>query len=158
MGRTIHDLEAYLAASSRTFEAKDDGTLLVATRGQNLPPIYVRLSEGDDGSQPVLFSVNVGKAPSGTEEQAKLFRRLLELNGSDLLYGAYALRGDEIVLSSAAELDNLDLNEVQAILSDLDLALSTHLEELFALAGRPSAVPSPPAASTPPTSSPAGAL
>jgi hypothetical protein len=141
MGRTIHDLEAYLTASSRTFETSDDGTLIVAPRGAGLPPIYVRLSEADDESHPVLFSVSVGNAPKGQEEQTKLFRRLLELNGSDLLYGAYALRGEEIVLSSAAELHNLDLNEVQAILSDLDLALASHLEELFSLAGRPSTAP-----------------
>lgn len=140
MGRTIQDLKAYLAASSRAFAAGDDDTLLVSAQGAGLPPIYVRATGGED-SNPVLFTVSVGKAPSDQAGQAKLFRRLLELNATDLLYGSYGLRGDEIVLSSAHELENLDLNEVQAILSDIDLALSSHLEELFSLAGRPSSAP-----------------
>ena len=140
MGRTLQDLKAYLAASSRTFEAGDDGTLLVSAQGLGLPPIYVRAMEGSD-SQPVIFTVSVGQAPKEPAAQGKMFRRLLDLNATDLLYGSYGLRGDEIVLSSAHELENLDLNEVKAILSDIALALSSHLEELFSLAGRPSAAP-----------------
>lgn len=127
MARTVQDLEAYLTACNRQFETSEEGTILLAPNGEGLPFIGVR---ADD---PVVFSVDIGPAPKTERLQARLFRRLLELNASDLLYCAYGLRGDSIVLSSAHELENMDLNEVQAILSDIDLALARHMKELVAL-------------------------
>src|SRR4051794_38154598 len=111
MARTVKDLEAFLVACNRTFETSEGGTIVLAPTGDGLPVVVVR---ADD---PVVFSVEVGPAPKSDRVQARLFRKLLELNANDLLYAAYGLRGDNIVLSSAHELANLDLNEVEAILT-----------------------------------------
>jgi len=46
------------------------------------------------------------------------------------MHVAYGLEGDTIVLSAALELENLDLNELEALLSDVDLALARHVPTL----------------------------
>lgn len=135
MARTRKDLEAYLQAIGRPYECSEDGTYLLAPTGEGTPVIGVR---ADD---PVVFSVQIGDAPQGNPAvEAGLFRRLLELNASDLLYASYGMRGGRIVLSAAHELENLDLNEVQAIIGDIDLALARHMKELLALSTGQSAL------------------
>ncbi len=129
MGRTIRDLEAYLAASGRAYTTVDEGTLVLAPSGDGKPPIGLRVAG------PVVFSVEIGKLPS--PPPVPLLQKLLELNATDLLYCAYGLRDGAIVLASAHELENLDRNELEAILSDFDIAIARHLPELFALAGTP---------------------
>jgi hypothetical protein len=125
MARTNEDLESFLQKLERRFERVDDGTYLVAG-APNQPPIAIRVAP------PVLvIQVPIGPAPQEeTPAQARLFRRLLELNASDLLHAAYALEGGEIVLGAALELDNLDLNEIEAVLADMDVALAEHVPAL----------------------------
>ena len=136
MARTIQDLEAYLQATGRPFERRDDGTFLLVPQGDVQPIVALRA----DGPV-VTTTVEIGPAPTGDAEgQVVLLRRLLELNANDLLYCSYGLRGDSIVLSSAHELENLDLNEVQAILSDIEQALA-RLKQLVSLAPPPSVRP-----------------
>jgi hypothetical protein len=129
MARTAKDLEAYLSSIGRSFESTDGGTIVLA-------PVEGQPSIGVRAEDPVVFTAEIGSAPKNDPPtEARLFRRLLELNASDLLYTAYGLRDGTIVLSSAHPLQNLDLNEVEGILSDFDLALARHVEELLALSG-----------------------
>jgi hypothetical protein len=125
MAKSHEDIEGYLSKLDRRFERMEDGTYLVAGAA-NQPPIAVRLAP------PVLVvQVPIGPAPAGNAAvEAKVFRRLLELNGGDLLFAAYALEGKDIVLGAALELDNLDLNEIEAVLADVDVALAEHVPAL----------------------------
>lgn len=125
MAKSTEDLEGYLNRLQRNWERADDGTYLVSV-GANQPLVALR-------PEPpvVVLQVDVGEAPAGDgEAQCRLFRRLLELNATDLLHAAYALEGDDIVLTTALELHSLDLNELEAVLADVDLALSNHVPEL----------------------------
>jgi hypothetical protein len=125
MPKTNEDLEAYLSRLERRFERLEDGTYLVAV-APDQPPMAVRLAP-----PVVVLQVEIGKAPtSDSAEAARLFRRLLELNVKDLLHAAYALDGSKIVLGAALEVDNLDLNELEAVLADMDVALSKHIPVL----------------------------
>jgi hypothetical protein len=125
MARTNEELEAFLQKLERRFERVEDGTYLVAG-APNQPPIALRVAP------PVLvLQVLICPAPDGeTPLVARLFRRLLELNGNDLLHAAYSLEGGEITLGAALELDNLDLNEIEAVLADMDVALAEHIPVL----------------------------
>jgi hypothetical protein len=125
MPKSHEDIEGYLSKLDRRFERMEDGTYLVAGAA-NQPPIAVRLAP------PVLVvQMTIGPAPAGNPAlEAKVFRRLLELNGNDLLFAAYALEGNDIVLGAALELDNLDLNEIEAVLADVDVALAEHVPTL----------------------------
>lgn len=114
------DVEALLERLDRKFERLDDGILLVRIAA-NQPPAALRLSE------PVLVAqVEIGKVPSDAEKQRLLFRKVLELNASDLVHAAYAMASDTLVLIASLQLSNLDPNELEAVLSDFDMALSEH--------------------------------
>jgi hypothetical protein len=83
----------------------------------------------------LVAQLQVGPLPRlGDRALATYLRRLLELNASGLLHSAFALEADQIVLTAALELQNLDANELAAVLADLDMALSEHVPSLVALA------------------------
>lgn len=124
MLQTNDDLEASLTRLERPFERLEDGTYIVKM-GADRPLVAVRLAP------PVLvMRVAIGYAPA---EATPLFRRLLELNATALLHAAYGLEGDRIVLSAALPLENVDLNEIEAVLADIDLALAEHVPSLHEL-------------------------
>ena len=128
MPKTHEDLEGYLTKLERRFERADDGTYLVAG-APNQPPIAVRLAP-----PVVVVRAEIGSAPQGDVPlEARLFRKLLELNASEMLHASYAIDGASIVLGSALELDNLDLNELEAVLADVDMAISEHVPALHEL-------------------------
>lgn len=125
---TEADLEAQLQRLDRKFEPLGGGTYLVSM-GAGQPPCALKLAP------PVLVAqAQVGSAPSlGEPGSAALLWRLLELNASGLLHAAFAIEGSAIVLTSALPLENLDLNELDAVLSDMDLALAQHVPQLRGL-------------------------
>jgi hypothetical protein len=128
MAKTHEDLEGYLSRLDRRHERLEDGTILVAL-APSQPPVAMRIAP------PVLLmQVRIGEAPAGDPAALlQVFRRLLELNASDLVHAAYGLEGNTILLSSALELENLDLNELEANLADLGMALSEHVPALRGL-------------------------
>jgi hypothetical protein len=78
----------------------------------------------------VIFRVSIGMLPEGDHAQLDLFRKLLELNASDLVHGAYGLEGDEVILVDALELQDLDYSEFLASLESLSLAVTSHVKPL----------------------------
>ena len=127
MPRTAEDVEGYLVKLDRHFE-NDAGTYVVSS-GAGTPPIAVRVA-------PPIVAVRVviGSIPKGSERQMRLFRRLLEYNASDLMHASYGIDGERVVLDAAHELENLDINELEATLSDIDLALARHVAALHEIA------------------------
>jgi len=124
MARTERDVEAYLQALGKSFDKLEDGTYVVH-RGEEAPTA-LRIQG------PLLVArLFIGDAPKDKPEiEANMYRRLLQLNASELVYCSYGLENGHIVLSAALELENLDLNEIEAVLADIDLALARHLAEL----------------------------
>lgn len=127
MPRTAEDVETYLLQLDRRFE-NDGGTYLVSS-GQDGPLTAIRVAPPI-----VAIRVSIGPVPDDAAHQVKLFRRLLELNASDLMHVAYAIEDGTIVLSAALALENLDVNELEVTLSDIDLALARHIQILHDLA------------------------
>lgn len=137
MATSVEDLESYLDRLGRRYERLGDETLLVAF-GPGQPPVALRVAP------PVaLAQAEIGPCPMESAETsaqcARLYRRLLELNAGGLVHAAYGIEkdasGDRIILASAVELANLDLNELEAVLADLDIALAEHVPELRRLVG-----------------------
>jgi hypothetical protein len=129
MATSTDDLEAYLSRLDRHFEKLESGTYLVSL-GADQPPAALRVAP-----PVVVIQVEIGRAPAkGSKGEAALLRRLLELNATDLLHVAYAIGGDQIFLSSALELSNLDINELEAVLANIDMAISQHVPLLRDLA------------------------
>lgn len=124
MPRTAEDVENYLLELDRRFE-NDGGTYLV-TGGQGSTPIAIRVAPPI-----VAIRVTIGPVPADAEHQTRFFRRLLEYNATDLMHISYGVDRDTVVLSAALELENLDRNELEATLSDVDLALAQHVPVLY---------------------------
>ena len=129
MPRTAEDVENYLNTLNRRFE-NDHGTFLVSA-GPDSPPIAIRVAPPI-----VAVRVEIGPVPSDNELQAKLFRRLLEYNTTDLMHAAYGVSGNLVLLSAGLELENLDQNELEATLSDIDHALARHIGEIRGIASK----------------------
>ena len=78
----------------------------------------------------VVLRVKVMTLPAESTSAVKLYRRLLELNATDLLHGSYGIQKGEIVLTEALELAHLDFEEFLASYESINLALASHLREL----------------------------
>ncbi len=125
MARTIRDVEAYLVALGKPHDLVDVDTYSIRT-GADTPPIGMRLA-GDV----LVLRVYIGEPPTlAGAEQAAFFRCLLEYNATELMHCAYGLEGGRVVLGAALELENLDLNEFEAAVADIDLALARHVPHL----------------------------
>ncbi len=81
----------------------------------------------------VVFTVRLMDVPADAATHGALFRKLLELNNTpEMMAGAYAIDGDGVVITETLQAENLDLNEFQAALDCLTMALSDHYEDLKA--------------------------
>jgi hypothetical protein len=95
----------------------------------------VRTTEGAElvvsYAPPVLvLRVRVMPLPSDPARAGKLCRQLLEYNARELVLGSYGVEGDNVVLTDAMELENLDFSEFEASVDSLSLALASHLSAL----------------------------
>ena len=142
MPRTAEDVENYLLQLNRHYE-RDGATFILPSAGASVtllvtPPI-------------AALRVDIGSIPREEARLAPFFRKLLEYNATDLMHVSYGLdvsgkrhgaapagvhTPERVVLSGALELENLDMNELEAVLSDIDLALVRHVPVLHELAGR----------------------
>ena len=125
--RTKDDIERYLIDLDTPYEVLGEG-------------VY-KLTDDEDESNDegilvcindplVIFSVRLMKVPSKNQEA--FYRKLLELNASELVAGAYGISGDDVVITDTLQLENLDFNEFQASVESLALALRTHYPVLSA--------------------------
>lgn len=78
----------------------------------------------------VILRVRVMELPGSEPRRAELYRQLLELNARELVHGSYGLEGDDIVLTDALELENLDYSEFEASFDSITLAVASHLSAL----------------------------
>lgn len=122
--RSREDLEAYLLRSARPFREVESNTWLVREHDDPNGDIVVKLENDLVFFRSKVLDLSVVKRPE------ELFRRLLELNASDMFHGAYGLSDGAVVLTSALHLENLDYNELQGTLDDFSLALSNHRDAL----------------------------
>ena len=125
MIRTNEDLEGFLSKLERKYERAAEGTYVVSM-GPGRPLVAMRLAT------PVLvLEVVIGEVPAAPAERLLvLYRRLLEYNADRLLHAAYGIQGSQIMLSAALELVSVDLNELEAVLADLDMALAEQVPVL----------------------------
>ena len=72
----------------------------------------------------VIFRVQVMTIPRQRREE--FFQKLLELNASDMIHGAYGLEGEKLVITDSLEYDTLDYDEFRATLDAIGMALNQH--------------------------------
>ncbi len=118
------DIESFLIRSEMDAEEIDEGLWLVRSSAAE-PPIAVSYSP------PLLvMRSRLMAAPEDEKQQLATFRRLLELNATDLIHGSYGLEDGELILTDALELENLDYSEFLASLESISLAVSSYRHAL----------------------------
>jgi len=125
--KTAEDVESYLLRMGVTYETVNAGIWLVKTDG---PPLAVSLA-----GPVVAFRVKVMDLPKTGREE--LYRTLLTLNTNEMVHGAFGLEGEAVVIIHALELENLDLNEFQAVIDDMSMAVAKHQPNLSRFVGTP---------------------
>jgi len=114
--KSAEDIESYLLRMGIAHETIKPGIWLVKLDGSDL---VVSIA-----GPVVAFRLKVMELPrTGREE---LYRTLLGLNTTEMVHGAFGLEGDTLVVVHALELENLDLNEFQAVVDDMSMAIAKH--------------------------------
>lgn len=124
--RTREDIEAYLERLHLPYEAVEGREMWLVRETGRGETIVVNIS-----GPLVVFRVKVLEMAKVQARDA-LFARLLELNATEMLHGAYGLMDDAIVLTCTMRLESLDFGELQGTLDDFSIALSKHYEALTA--------------------------
>ena len=128
--KTAEDLETYMLQMGLDFERVDDGLWLVSDEADSLENIVIHLLP-----PVVTFSVKLFDLPNDGKDPT-LLRRLLELNATDMLHGAYGIDGNSVIMIDSLQSENLDANEFQASLEAMSLSMIQHYPEIRALIHR----------------------
>jgi hypothetical protein len=119
-----HDkLESYLVKLSLSFHEAGPDTWVVSDSEVGLENLLVHFSE-----PLVILRIHVMDVPATGRE--KLFEELLRLNATDMVHGAYALEGKSILIIDTLEADTMDLEEFEASIDAIGLALAQHYRTL----------------------------
>jgi hypothetical protein len=124
--RTREDIESYLIRSQLPYDAVEDRDMWLVHDAGSGETIVVNMT-----GPLVLFRVKVLELAQARDKE-KLFERLLELNASEMVHGAYGISNGAIVLTCSLRLENLDYSELQGTIDDFSVALTKHYETLAA--------------------------
>jgi hypothetical protein len=116
-------IESYLVKLSLTFQPGGPGSWIVQDAQKGLENLLILLSE-----PLVIMRINVMDVPAVGKE--KLFEELLRLNATDMVHGAYAVDGKSIIIIDTLEANTMDLEEFEASLDAIGLALAQHYRSL----------------------------
>ena len=115
--KSAEDIESYLLKANLPYETVNPGIWLVQLGDVGKLAVSI-------AGPVVAFRLKIMDVPkSGREE---LYRTLLQLNTTEMVHGAFGLEGDAVVIVDALELENLDFNELQAVLDDMSMAMTKH--------------------------------
>jgi len=118
-------LESYLVKLSLSFHEAGPGTWVVSDEEVGLEALVVQLAE-----PLVILRSRVMDVPAAGRE--KLFSELLRLNATDMAHGAYAVDGNAVIIIDTLEAETMDLEELQASIDAIGLALAQHYRSLSA--------------------------
>ena len=121
------DLESYLLRMGVEYEEVDENMWLI--KPQEMTQVVVNFTP-----PVVLLRLKVMELPRAQNGMlAPFYRRLLELNASDIVHGSYGIEENDVVLSDALELEDLDYSELRSSYESMVLAATSHVPELSGL-------------------------
>jgi len=112
-------IERYLIDLMYTYRDVGDGMWIIEDEDHSLNGVVVMHED-----PLVIIRVLVMHAPE--QNRLELFSKLLELNASDVVHGAYALENNDIILIDTLEYDTMDYEDFRASLEAISLALTQH--------------------------------
>lgn len=112
-------LESYLINLGMTFEELNESTWVINDSEKGLERVVVIVEES-------LVTIRVAVMPTPDRDREEFFETLLRLNASDLIHGAYGVSDDGIILIDTLQYETMDIEEFQASLDAIGLALAQH--------------------------------
>ena len=124
------DLESYLLRMGVEYEEVDEAMWRLKPTGNDTTDVGMSFAP-----PVVLLRLKVMHLPEEADEVklASFFRRLLELNATDILHGSYGIEANDVVLSDALELEDLDFSELRSSFESMVFAASAHTPSLSEL-------------------------
>lgn len=120
---TNSEIEAYFKKLELPYKTVGEGIWVLELEEQGVDNLVI------NHEPPVIvFRIKLMDIPGKNCEA--FFRRLLELNATDLLHGAYALEENSVVLVDSLQSEHLDLNELEASIESLAFAATQNYMEL----------------------------
>jgi len=119
-------IEEFLIRTEFPFEQVDEGFWLIHDEFDQIDNIVIY------HSPPVVtFRVKLLEVPDLDDEvRLELFTRLLELNATSMVAGAYGLEDESVVVVDTLQAENIDFNEFQASIDSMALAIREHYRPL----------------------------
>lgn len=115
----VNKIEQYLINLMVTYKEVADNLWLLDDEEYGMEGVVIMYAE-----PLVIFRVLVMEVPQ--DHRLELFTKLLELNASDVVHGAYALEKDTVLLIDTLEYATMDYEEFRATLDAFSLALTQH--------------------------------
>ncbi len=129
MARTHEDIEQYIVISGIDVDEPAPGTWVLHDPAWGGAQIVVQHTD-----PLVVFRCKLFDVPQMDDTRvAALFRKMLQLNGSEMVQGAYALEDNAVVAVEVMQAENLDENEFLAAIDSLTLAIVEHHDVLTEL-------------------------
>ena len=118
-------IEGYLVRAGVSYDVLGEGIWVVHDEIEHVDNIVITLA-----SPVIVFRVKLMELPAGAGDQAALCKKLLELNASSMVAGAYAIENGAVIALETLQAENLDYNEFQAAIDGLTLAITEHYDVL----------------------------
>jgi hypothetical protein len=116
-------IEGYLVKLALTYQKPAPNSWVVSESELGLENLVIVLSE-----PLVIVRINVMQVPASGKD--KLFEELLRINATDMVHGAYAVDGTNIIIIDTLEADTMDIEELKASIDAIGLALAQHYRTL----------------------------
>jgi hypothetical protein len=116
-------VEQYLTEGGYEFQSAGENVWLLTNEDSGLAGVVIAVDH-----PVVIFRVDVMDCPAA--KNGELFRKLLEMNAADMVYGAYAIDNGKVIIINSMEYDTMDFSEFQSVLDSFSMALSRGYPEL----------------------------
>ncbi len=117
-------IEGYLINLAITYEEAGENVWVINDDDKGLGNVFVFVEDS-------LVTIRTKVMDVPAERSTELFEELLRLN-VDLVYGAYALDENDVILVETFETSTLDYEEFQGALDAIGLSLAQHYPTLSA--------------------------
>ncbi|TRX50668.1 molecular chaperone Tir [Fulvivirga sp. M361] len=107
-----------------TYESEEDGVIVIENAANGISNLVIGVADPILIIEQFLFDL---KNPG-----SEVYKQLLQKN-RDIVHGAFVLdeTGSKVIFRNTHELENLDLNELEATLNSLALLLGEYSQELI---------------------------
>ena len=122
--RSNEEIEAFLMQLGADYQAPREGMWIIHDEYEHVENIVIY------NDPPVItFRCKLMEMPRGPR-RAEFCEKLLKLNATEMVAGAYGIEDDNVVITDTLQSANLDLNELQASIDGLSLSISVHFSTL----------------------------